>query len=153
MALVVSLVACGYAVVFGTCEVLRIPFRQLGLTWQVPAQWLRGRSATIRTLIWGACLGPGFVTRNPYAGMWVLPLLVALAPNWMAAMLLGIAIGLAHGSSRAVGILRNLSRLEEVCAPVMILKQMRWRFFDGSVLLLLAGSLAFYSVHLLTGVK
>ncbi len=67
--------------IFGLCEVLRIPFRQLGLSWQVPGSWVTGRTAVTQTIIWGACLGPGLMTKNPYAGTWMLPLLLVLAPS------------------------------------------------------------------------
>lgn len=142
--LVILLVTCCYAAVFGTCEVLGIPFRQLGLAWQVPNQWLHGRSSIMQTLIWGVCLGPGFITRNPYAGIWVLPLLLILTPNWMTAMMLGIAVGFAHGCGRAIGVLKNQCKLEETCSPMMIVKQMRWKFLDGCALLIIAGGLTVY---------
>ena len=48
-----------------------------GSRWQVPSEWVRGVSRRRRYVVWGSMLGPGFATRNPYAGFWVLPLAVA----------------------------------------------------------------------------
>lgn len=146
IALIVIFVACCYAIGFGICEVLNIPFHQLGLSWQVPRQWLYGLPKSIQTLIWGACLGPGIITRNPYAGMWMLPLLLALAPNRITAVELGIAIGFTHGCSRSIGVLKSRNRLDETCSPIIVIKQMRWKFLDGCAMILTAGGLVMYLI-------
>ncbi len=142
VSLAISLIAGIYALVFGMCEALGLPFRPFGLAWQVPAHWLKGRSARMQALIWGACLGPGLLTRNPYAGMWLLPLLLPLIHGRFAAMSVGIAIGVAHGGGRAFGVLRNRKHLNGSCTDSIILTQWRWRLVDGLALLLVAGSLA-----------
>ncbi len=151
VSLIVAWVACCYAASFGICEVLRIPLRPIGLQWQVPNQWLRGRPAAIQTLIWGICLGPGFITKNPYAGIWLLPFLLALTPSPFAALNLGVAIGVAHGCGRAIGILRNQKKLKTGtdCTPMMIFELWRWQFLDGFLLLVSAGGLSAYIISLL----
>ncbi len=147
---VVALVACGYALAFGIAETFRLPLRAPSLAWQVPAQWVRGHSAVAQTITWGALLGPGLVTRNPYAGMWLLPLLIALNHNPLTAMAIGMAVGVVHGGARALGVLNNRRHMETNCSHLLILgAQMRWRFIDGLALLLAAGALAAYTLSLL----
>ncbi len=64
-----------------------------------------------RVLVWGALLGPGFATRNPYAGFGLLPLVVAAMPGSAAGLALGAAVGLAHGTARAAALLRDVRDL------------------------------------------
>jgi hypothetical protein len=135
-------VAWLYALVFGVLEILALPFRPPGLSWQVPAQWLKGRSPRVQTLIWGTALGPGLVTRNPYAGMWVLPLLLTFNHDLLTAIGIGVLIGLAHGGARALGVLYAHERLRGCEVPYTILTQWRWRVADGLLLLFVAGCLA-----------
>jgi hypothetical protein len=134
------LAALVYALIFGLSEALALPLRSPSLTWQVPAQWLRNRPASVQTLIWGITLGPGFVTRNPYAGMWLLPLFLAFNQPLLASVGIGIAIGIAHGGSRSFGILAARSKLD-ACGSI-ILTQWRWRVTDGLLLLFGSGYLA-----------
>lgn len=148
--LLMSLIACAYAFRFGILETLRGPFRVPSLAWQVPAHWIKG-PPMVQTLIWGSLLGPGLVTRNPYAGMWLLLLLVTLNHNLPSALGLGIAIGAAHGTARALGVLSNRKRMDTHCAPILILgTQWRWQFVDGLTLLLAASALAAYVLSLLS---
>ena len=109
-------------------------------------------------LVWGALLGPGFATRNPYAGFGLLPIAVAAMPGTGAGLAVGAAVGLAHGAARAMALLRDVRdlRLEpasqvlaaagggEVTGPPagapathldVLLKTVRWRRIDGGVLL------------------
>ncbi len=138
LALVVALV---FTLWFGTVETLGLPVFRPGLAWQVPAQWVRGRPA-IRTLIWGAVLGPGLMTRNPFVGIWLLPFLLILAPNIAVAAGMGLAIGIAHGGMRALGVLRNRRRIMASCDPLFILSaQIQWRAVDGLGLLIAGGGL------------
>ena len=147
---VVPLVACGYALAFGIAETFGLPLRVPSLAWQVPAQWIKGRSPMGQTAMWGALLGPGLVTRNPYAGMWLLPLLIALNHNLLTAMAIGMAVGAAHGGTRALGVLSNRRHMDASCSHLMILGvQLRWKYRDGLALLLVAGALAAYSLSLL----
>ncbi len=137
------LLAWVYAFGFGVCETLALPAQAPSLTWQVPAHWVEKRSATVQSLIWGASLGPGLVTRNPYAGIWLLPLLLALNQNLLIAAGVGIAIGIAHGGARALGVVRNRTCIEATQAHLLILgEQWRWKYLDGLALLLAAGALA-----------
>lgn len=137
LALIMPFVAWMYALVLGLLEALAIPFRPLSLSWQVPAQWLQGRSAFAQTLIWGVTLGPGFVTRNPYAGMWLLVVMLTLNQHIFTTLGIGIVIGIAHGGARAIGILIKRQNLD-ACGSG-ILKQWRWRTADGYILLFGAG--------------
>lgn len=45
----------------------------------------------------------GLITRNPYAGMWLLPFLLALSHPLLTTIFLGAAIGTIHGAARAGG--------------------------------------------------
>ena len=147
--LLMPLVALVYALLFGLLETLGLPFRALGLAWQVPSGWINGRSAIMRALTWGSLLGPGFVTRNPYAGMWLLPLLVVFNHSLPVAAIAGMAVGGVHGGARALGVLSNgrhmVMEMDTEFAEFRILgAQMRWQYVDGLILLLAAGALAAY---------
>lgn len=147
---VVTLVAWLYALVFGIAETFGLPLRAPSLAWQVPAQWIKGRSPMVQTATWGALLGTGLVTRNPYAGMWLLPLLIALNHDLHTAMAIGMAVGIAHGGARALGVLNNRRHMGTNCSHLMILgAQVRWKYRDGLALLLAAGALAAYIFSLL----
>jgi len=104
----------------------------------------------VQTATWGALLGPGLVTRNPYAGMWLVLLLIALNHSLFTVLVLGMAVGIAHGGARALGVLSNRRHLDTNCTHLLILgAQMYWRFIDGLALLLAAGALAAYILSLL----
>lgn len=135
-----------------------------GRRWQVPQTMLIDARPRRRVLVWGAVLGPGFATRNPYAGFGVLPLAVAAMPGARAGLALGAAIGAAHGTARAVALLRDVRDLRlvpEVAGaggpgaagdPVtthldLLLKTVYWRRLDGLVLLAVAATAAVASVH------
>lgn len=136
---IILFIAWIYALILGLLEALAIPFRPISLAWQVPAQWLSNRSTRVQILIWGIALGPGLMTRNPYAGIWLLPLLLVLHQSILTNISIGILIGIAHGGARVFGILstrRNLS----ACGS-SLLTQWRWRFADGLMLLFGAGCL------------
>jgi hypothetical protein len=110
----VPVAAIAYALGYGIVETVGLPVWRPTLAWQVPAPWIAGRRAPVQALIWGATLGPGLVARNPYAGMWLLLLLVALYHNSLAALGVGVCIGVAHGLARALGVLNNRRHLEPV---------------------------------------
>jgi len=106
----------------------------------------------VQALIWGTTLGPGLVTRNPYAGIWLLPLLIALNQSLLIAMVVGIAAGIAHGGARVLGVLSNRRSMDmdEEYAHLKILgAQFRWQYIDGLALLVAAGALAAYNLSLL----
>lgn len=150
--LLIPLVAFAYAFCFGVLEALGVPFRVPGLAWQVPSGWVGRRPAGVQTLTWGTTLGPGLVTRNPYAGMWLLLLLLALNSNPLAAMVVGVAIGAVHGGARALGVLNNRKYMDMDASYVhlrILGAQLRWQYFDGLALLLAAGALMAYVLAVL----
>ncbi len=112
-----------------------------GRRWQVPQDLLIGASGRRRVLVWGWILGPGFLTRNPYAGFGILPVLVATASSIPAGIVVGGVIGVAHAAGRAAALLRDLGRpADEPFA--LLLRSLRWRALDGLVLLAVAGAAA-----------
>lgn len=139
---VVIAAALLYALWHGALETLRLPVHPPGSRWQVPATWVRHRAPLARIGVWGAILGPGVVTRNPFASMWMIPLLLALADTPARGAAAGAVAGAAHGLARAAGVIRN-TKLEgpEPHLAGLVLAQMRWRLADGIVLLIVAGAL------------
>jgi hypothetical protein len=115
-----------------------------------------------RVLVWGAILGPGFLTRNPYAGFAMLLLAVAAMPGLAAGLALGAAIGVAHGGARAVALLRDVRELHQTPGdgraapgPVvthldLLLKTVYWRRIDGAALLAFAVTAAVAAVRYFT---
>jgi hypothetical protein len=146
----------GYAASYGLIEVtdrlggrLRLP--PPGTRWQVPQEMVIGVSRWRRMLVWGSILGPGFLTRNPYAGFGLLPIAVATAGGVRFAALLGAAIGLAHAAGRALALLRD-ARPRPAAAPDpmgLVLTSMRWRTLDGFALLVIAVTAAAACARLL----
>lgn len=113
-----------------------------GTRWQVPQTMVVGTSARRRLLVWSTILGPGFLTRNPYAGFGLLPAAVAAAGGVPAAAALAAAIGLAHGTGRALALLRD-ARPGAAADPMrLVLVSMYWRTADGLALLVIAGAAA-----------
>jgi hypothetical protein len=139
------LLAVVYAGGYGLAEVtgwLGLPAP--GTRWQVPSSMVAGRSPWRRLLVWGSILGPGFATRNPYAGFGLLPIAVAAAGGPKAAALAGAAIGLAHGSGRSLALLRDArpARAARQDPMRLVLASMRWRTADGLALLAIAAAAA-----------
>ena len=132
--------------------------RPLGRSWQVPQSMLIDASVRRRVLVWGSLLGPGFATRNPYAGFWLLPLAVASMPGMPAGLAVGAAVGLAHGAARGAALLRDVKELQPAPVPAaavpagvvpaapaaadpalpthldVVLKAVYWRRLDGILL-------------------
>ncbi|HET9896093.1 MAG TPA: hypothetical protein VFQ44_14290 [Streptosporangiaceae bacterium] len=111
-----------------------------GRRWQVPESMMIGAPRTRRLLVWGAILGPGFATRNPYAGFGLLPLAVAAMrlSGTGAGLVLAATIGLAHASARAVALLRDVSAAQATTAAgqlELLIKTVYWRRLDGAILL------------------
>ena len=100
-------------------------------------------------VVWGFMLGPGFATRNPYAGFGLLPLAVAAAGNIRDGAAFAAAIGLAHAIGRSLALVRD-SRQPGTAAGYLqvVLRGMRWRMADGYALFLIAGIAA---VMIVTG--
>jgi hypothetical protein len=102
----------------------------------------------MRTLVWGATLGPGLMTRNPYAGIWLMPLLIAVTAGPLAGALTGATVGAAHGLGRAfatIEAVRVRSRGPRMPTE-FVLHQLRWRLADGLALSFIAGVLLVYAV-------
>jgi hypothetical protein len=149
--------AVAYAGYYGATEVSgRRGLPPPGRSWQVPQTMLIEAPVRRRVLVWGALLGPGFATRNPYAGFGLLPLAVASMPGTGAGLAAGAAIGLAHGTARAAALLRDVRDLagaggvgggpgrpadETVTTHLeVLLRTVYWRRIDGAVLLAAAAT-------------
>lgn len=129
-----------YALYYGALESSGRPgLPPPGLKWQVPSHWVRQVSTLRRSLVWGSLLGPGFATRNPYAGFGVLVLIVASMGDLQRGVALAASVGLLHGLGRVTALLTNLRMLVPSRYTESILRSMRWRSFDGLALLLVAG--------------
>ena len=145
---VALLAAVVYGCYYGGAELagrrgLAVPGRR----WQVPQSMMIGASPRRRVLVWGAMLGPGFLTQNPYAGFGLLPVAVAAmrAAGTGACLALAGMIGLAHGAGRAAALLRDVRRGAAANAADqldVLLKTVYWRRFDGVVLLAAAAAAA-----------
>jgi hypothetical protein len=138
----VQAVTVAYAILYGVAETLRLPLRPPSLRWQVPSTWVRERTSRARIVIWGAILGPGVVTRNPYAGMWLVPLALALVGDVRAGLACGLVAGAAHGAARAYGLRSNIRSDRGRTDFALVADQLRWRLVDGLALLFAAGIIA-----------
>jgi hypothetical protein len=138
----------GYGVFYGALEAggMARPAPP-GSRWQVPSEWVRGVSRRRRFLVWGSLLGPGFATRNPYAGFWLLPLAVAAMGNVGYGVALAAAIGAAHSTGRALGVLREVQDIDANSYLQSTLRSMYWRVADGFVLLATAGVAVITCAH------
>jgi hypothetical protein len=105
------------------------------------------------TIVWAGLLGPGLVTRNPYAGMWLLPLLIPLQSSLRLAAIVGAAVGIAHGGTRGVGVLANRRNLTSAGIGILDLarSQLRWRLADGLALILIGGLVAVRLARMIVG--
>ncbi len=133
----------GYGVFYGVLEAggMARPAPP-GSGWQVPSEWVRGVSRRRRFVVWGSLLGPGFATRNPYAGFWILPLAVAAVGDLGYGILLAAVIGAAHSTGRVLGLLRGVKDVDVSSYLQSTLKSMYWRMTDGFLLLTAAGAAA-----------
>jgi hypothetical protein len=138
----------GYGMFYGVLEAggLARPAPP-GSRWQVPSEWVRGVSRRRRFVVWGSLLGPGFATRNPYAGFWLLPLAVAAVGNIGYGVVLAAAIGAAHSTGRALGLLRDVKDVDANGYLQSTLRSMYWRMADGYVLLATAGVAVIACAH------
>lgn len=152
--------AAGYGGYYGAIELSgRRGLSPPGRAWQVPQTMLIEAAPRRRILVWGVLLGPGFATRNPFAGFGLLPLTLIAMPGIGSAALLGAGIGFAHGMARALALLRDVQELNAAVVGTgptglvpagagagavpthldMALRAIYWRRFDGAVLLAVAG--------------
>jgi hypothetical protein len=133
---VAAVYGCGY----GAAEVFGFRWPPPpGRRWQVPQDLLIGSSGARRLVVWGAILGPGFLTRNPYAGFGMLVLLAASIGNLPTAIVIAAAIGAAHAAGRAIALFRD-SATEQREPFALLLQSLRWRVLDGIALLAVAGA-------------
>ena len=138
-----------YSLFYGIAEVADVP--ELGVPgsrWQVPQTFvIKKRSGRILA-IWGGLLGPGFATRNPYAGFTALVLGIATFGSVTIGACVAVGVGIAHGASRALALLRDARTVEHQDYLQSVLRSMYWRRFDGVVLLVLAGlGVVAYAAH------
>ena len=123
-----------------------------GRRWQVPQTMMIDASPWRRVLVWGAMLGPGFATRNPYAGFGLLPIaVIAMAASRPgAAVVLAAAIGLAQGGARAAALLRDIREAgvqpDAAGQLDLLLRTVYWRRLDGAMLLAVAATATAASV-------
>lgn len=130
-----------YAACYGLAETAGLPgWRPPGRSWQVPSQWVGNAPRWRRILIWGSLLGPGFATRNPYAGFGLLPLVVAAVGSPQPGVVLAASLGLLHGAGRAAALLRDTRRAADASYLSAVTGAIRWRTLDGLALLLVAGA-------------
>jgi hypothetical protein len=127
---------CGYGVVEASGMIRPAA---PGRRWQVPQDMVPGGSGGRRVALWGAILGPGLLTRNPYASFGMLVVLAATVGGLPTAVWVGALIGAAHASGRAFALLRDsASPQDEPFA--LLLRSLRWRVLDGLALLAVAGA-------------
>jgi hypothetical protein len=129
-----------YAAYYGLIETTARPgLPPPGRRWQVPATWVKNTPKWRRVLVWGSLLGPGFATRNPYAGFGLLPLVLASIGNIRIGVVVAATIGLLHGTARALALLRDTRGISSADYMQAVMKSLRWRTFDGFALLTFTG--------------
>jgi hypothetical protein len=131
-----------YAAFYGLSEALMLGIRVPSSKWQVPSSWILSHTHAGQVLVWGACLGPGLISRNTYASMWLLPFLLGLMGSSKVGLTLGLLVGTCHGVARAAGVISNARRGGGRRHLEVMSSQVYWRVFDGLVLLFAAGVLA-----------
>ena len=130
-----------YGVYYGLIEVAGRPgLPAPGRSWQVPSRWVDNVPRWRRILTWGALLGPGFATRNPYAGFGLLVLAVCSVGNIRLGVALAAALGLLHGLARGLALLRDTRHVAVTDYLESVARSMRWRALDGLTLLAAAGA-------------
>lgn len=129
-----------YGLFYGLVEVADVTrVRAPGSRWQVPPAFVTKRSSRRILVVWGGLLGPGFATRNPYAGFAALLLAIATFGSIKIGVAVAVAVGVAHGTARALALLRDAGKIDHLDYLQSVLRSMYWRRVDGMVLLLLAG--------------
>ena len=133
----------GYSAYYGLAEATGLPgLPPPGRSWQVPSRWVDTAPGWRKTLIWGSVLGPGFATRNPYAGFGLLPLVVAAVGHLRLGVPLAALLGFLHGAGRAAALLRDARHAADADYLLSVMRAIRWRTADGFALLLVAGAAA-----------
>ena len=136
-----SILLVAYGVYYGVVELLgRRGLPSPSTRWQVPQSFVRGGSRLRRILVWGAILGPGFASRNPYAGFASLPIALAALGRIWTALVVSAAIGIGHGTGRAIALLRDARGIDAADYFDAVFRSLYWRSVDGALLLALAGA-------------
>ena len=131
----------GYGIYYGLIETSgRTGLPPPGRSWQVPARWVDNVPRWRRVIIWGSLLGPGFATRNPYAGFGLLLLIVCSAGSIRLGVALAVTFGLLHSLARAAALLRDVRQPPGTDYLDLLARSMRWRALDGLALLTIAGA-------------
>lgn len=134
----IALVA--YGLFYGIAEVADVSGLWVpGIRWQVPPALVTKRSSRRVIVVWGGLLGPGFATRNPYAGFAALLLGIATFGNIKIGAAVAVAVGVAHGTARALALFRDARKIDHLDYLESVLRSLYCRRFDGLMLLLLAG--------------
>jgi hypothetical protein len=129
-----------YGLFYGIAELADVSGLWIpGLRWQVPGAFVTKRSSWRILVVWGGLLGPGFATRNPYAGFTAVLLGIATFGSVKIGAALAVAAGVAHGAARALALLRDTKEIDRLDYLQSVLRSLYWRRFDGLMLLLLAG--------------
>lgn len=144
VAVVASALYCAY---YAVAEVTGIPALPApGRPWQVTDSFVREVPRWRRLITWGALLGPGFATRNPYAGFGFLPLAVASLGSVDAGLAVGAIVGAVHGAARAIALVRDAHHVDAAEYLRSVLHSMYWRTADGLLLAFVAGLAAVTAV-------
>ena len=131
----------GYGIYYGLIETSgRTGLPPPGRSWQVPARWVDNVPRWRRILIWGSLLGPGFATRNPYAGFGLLLLIVCSVGSIRLGVALAVTFGLLHSLARAAALMRDVHQPPGADYLDLLARSMRWRTLDGLALLTIAGA-------------
>jgi hypothetical protein len=132
-----------YALAYGVIESQSLLVSPPSLSWQVPATWVRRELGLgVQTVVWGFSLGPGILTRNAYASIWLVPAMLAFTGSGRAALAVGALAGTAHGVGRATGVLRNMTVRGPTSHVAVLGNYAAWRSLDGVALFASAGILA-----------
>ena len=134
---VLALMTLAYSLFYGVIAIRGDAFMPPQFRWQVPARWIASSGLARRIVIWGSMLGPGFMTRNPYAGFWVLLLPLAAGQSLTVAACLGAT----HGAARGLGILSNVWRDRFMSNQSSWFEMPTWQRRDAHLLILLSGYL------------
>jgi hypothetical protein len=136
------IVVVAYGAYFGTVEALgRRGVPPPGSRWQVPQGFVRNASRRRKLVIWGGILGPGFLTRNPYAGFGMLVALAAVAGSpWLGLIVAG-TIGACHGTGRALAMQRDARQASGLEYLSSVAKSLYWRHCDGLALAAIAAAM------------
>jgi hypothetical protein len=129
-----------YGLIYGIAELADVSGLWVpGIRWQVPPAFVTRRSSWRTLVVWGGLLGPGLATRNPYAGFTALLIGIATFGSVKIGAGAAIAVGVAHGTARALALLRDAREIHRLDYLQAVLRSLYWRRFDGVMLLLLAG--------------